>query len=161
MERKNLKVIGMQVGARNAQSCAGVKEMRQRIAVFVVAGLLGLALPGLAQCYWEQIASGSGSMLWTGDSDWWTGLYLYAGTTYRFTLTMPCSADFDLFVNRVWFDFWGTRNRVFPALCKGEAGRCVTEDFTCYISTTGYYDMNVISYSGSGSYTIRVYRRRC
>lgn len=125
----------------------------------VVVGLVGVTLPAAAQTYWSEIGSGSGRMLWTGDYDWWHGLYFYAGSTYRFTLVMPCSADFDLYVYRVTGRDW-SGNKTYSLLCKGTLGRCITEDFTCYVSTSGNYELKVVSFSGSGSYTLRVYRRR-
>ncbi len=66
--------------------------------------------------------------------------------TYQVTLTGPASADFDLFLYK-----WNGASWTQVARSEGSTS---TESIS-YNGTAGYYAVQVTSYSGSGSYTVK------
>lgn len=92
------------------------------------------------------------SLSGTGDYDYHpNGTYFYTGAsgTHRGCLTGPSGTDFDLYLWK-WNGFgWST-------VAQG-TGSTSTENVT-YNGTAGYYVWRVYSYSGSGSYTLKIQR---
>lgn len=105
----------------------------------------------------SAVAYGSNYVKIYEDTDWLNGsgdYWDYAGTfaggrTYVFQLFVPWNADFDIKI----YDEHGL------LVASGTNGRGETE--TVYITPrwTGRFTIKVSSYSGSGEYTLKVYRR--
>ncbi|MDQ3407814.1 MAG: S8 family peptidase [Chloroflexota bacterium] len=94
----------------------------------------------------------SGSLSGSGDYDYQpNGNYFYTSRsgTHRGCLTGPTSADFDLYLQK-----WNGSSWVNVAQGIGSTS---TEDVS-YNGTAGYYVWRVVSYSGSGSYTLKIQR---
>jgi subtilisin family serine protease len=94
----------------------------------------------------------TGTLTYSGDADVQpNGTYFYtpnAGTHYA-CLTGPSGADFDLALYR-----WSGSSWTRVAISQGFTS---TENIT-YSGTAGYYYWRVYSYSGTGSYTLKIKR---
>jgi len=93
----------------------------------------------------------TGTLSGTGDADIQpNGTYFQAPAgTHLGCLTGPSGADFDLYLYR-----W---NGFYWAIVARSEGVTSTENIT-YNGTAGYYYWRVYSYSGSGSYTLKIKR---
>jgi subtilisin family serine protease len=94
----------------------------------------------------------TGSLSGSGDYDYQpNGNYYYTSLsgTHRGCLSGPSGADFDLYLQK-WNGF-GWAN-----VAQG-IGSTSTEDVS-YNGTAGYYVWRIVSYSGSGSYTLKMQR---
>jgi subtilisin family serine protease len=105
--------------------------------------------PPAAAC---EVETYTGALTGTGDYDVQpNGTYYYsaaAGTHYA-CLTGPTTADFDLALYR-WNGFSWARVAVSQSTSSTEA--------ITYSGTAGYYYWRVYSYSGSGTYTLKIKR---
>lgn len=94
----------------------------------------------------------SGSLSGAGDADYQpNGNYFYTSRsgTHRGCLSGPSGSDFDLYLQK-----WNGSSWVNVAQGVGSTS---TEDVS-YNGTAGYYVWRVVSYSGSGSYTLKMQR---
>ena len=131
---------------------------RKALLVLVGVGLLiGVGIQGWALQFtnppswavynpYVLTASASDVLWFSGDYDYFRTT-LYGDTSYKITITGPYGADFDL---KVYDENWH--------LVASSTGNGSSE--TVYITPiwTGTFHIKVYSYSGSGSYTIRLYR---
>jgi len=127
------------------------KTMVLAAAVLAVA-VVGCAVPAFAS--YRSVGYVNG---WLGTGDWeWIGADLYSGRQYKITLSVPWSADFDV---KVYYD--KNRNGIAESselIAKGTRGTGLDESFTFVPRYTGRYHIKVYSYSGSGFYTLRLYK---
>ena len=94
----------------------------------------------------------SGSLSGAGDAEYQpNGNYFYTSRsgTHRGCLSGPSGSDFDLYLQK-----WNGSSWVNVAQGVGSTS---TEDVS-YNGTAGYYAWRVVSYSGSGSYTLKMQR---
>ena len=135
-----------------------MKSWRRVAAIGMLAlGLSGLAVPGFAlinplgwpttYATYVQIYSDTDYLAYSGDYWYYHGT-LQGGVTYKFVLVVPFGCDFDIKI----FDENG--NLVASGTRSG------SQDEVVYITPlwTGPFTIKVYSYSGSGWYTLRVYR---
>lgn len=131
---------------------------RSLVALAMVAAVLGAGIPALAQTCttcctvslgspWYRIASTTGSLSWGGARYYTTTLY--AGVTYQIVLRVPWGVDFDMVV-------YDENNNVVGRSTRG--GDC-DEIVTVTPRWTGTFTIKVYSHSGSGWFTLQLYRR--
>ncbi|RLD04746.1 MAG: hypothetical protein DRI32_05140 [Chloroflexi bacterium] len=129
------------------------RKLAMLLAVTVVMGItipalaVNLNFPITPSPTYSYVASGTGWLSGSGRSHIFTTT-LYGGRRYKITLSGPWSADFDLYL----YDSNGNRVASSTGNSTGE---------TVYISPswTGRFYIKVVSYRGSGSFTIRLYKR--
>lgn len=127
---------------------------RKLVVLLAVVVVMGIAIPTFAiylpittSPSYTYLASGTGWLSGSGSSHIFTTT-LYGNVRYKITLSGPWSADFDLYL----YDENG--NQVASSTGNG-SGEAV------YITPawTGRFYIKVVSYRGSGSFTVRLYRR--
>ena len=136
---------------------------RRLVWLLVLVGLLaGFAVSAAGR--WIQVYSDSDYL--HGTDDYWDyRMTLVTGASYRFILTgIPWYADFDM---RIWRDFDHDSRYDYPGeritgSNSGYAGEDESFDFTPQASASSQsstpYKLRVYSFSGSGWYTLYVYK---
>ena len=134
--------------------------------LLVAVGVLGiLGIPALAlslptpvfytPCVWTTIYTDTDYLAFSGDFVSYRGTF-YGGVTYRVEVAVPGGADFDVYVYRVVTDIYG--NTTYIQVASGTLPGSANEMVYFTPSSTGTYVIKVVSYSGSGWYTLRVSR---
>jgi len=123
------------------------------MAAILVIAVLGCAVSGFAR--YVYIGEASGYLSGTGDWEW-IGADLYRGVQYKLTLSVPFFDDFDV---KVVYD----RDHDGYAdsgetIASGRRGTGSDELVTFVPSHSGRYHIKVYSYSGSGFYTLKLYK---
>jgi len=122
---------------------------RKAVMAVAVVALLAVAVTiPAAAVTWRRMGTVSGRLSRSGDQEIYRVRSLSGGQRYKIALTGPWSADFDLAV----YD---------------ENGNLVAKDTdsssdgTVYITPrwTGPFYIKVVSYRGSGVFTVRIYKR--
>lgn len=116
------------------------------IGIAIPAFAINLGVPVMASPSWNYLDSESDWLVWSGDYDLFS-VTLGGDEQYMITLSGPSGTDFDLYL----YDENG--NLVASSTDYGS-------DETVYITPawTGTFYIKVVSYDGSGSFTIRLYR---
>jgi len=138
--------------------------MLQRLLVAVgVLGILGI--PALAinlstpvfytPCVWTTIYTDTDYLAFSGDSISYRGTFS-GGVRYRVELLLPWGVDFDVYVYRVVTDIYG--NTTYIEIASSTLPGSANETVYFTPSSTGTYVIKVVSYRGSGWYTLRVSR---
>ena len=117
-------------------------------AVMAVMGIMSISLPAGATTTYPVIAKVTDRLGYTGDYEWYS-ITLRGGRAHKITLVGPSWADFDLKVYDENFNLIG----------HSEEGRGYVDTVAFTPSWTGTFYIKVSSYSGSGSFTLRIRRR--
>lgn len=127
------------------------------MAVLVTAVVLMAVMGSAVSAFASYITIGYADdyLRWTSDYDWY-GINLSWGTRYCVSVSVPWSSDFEV---RVYYD----ANRdgyASPSelIASGTRGRGLDENVCFTAWHTGRYHIKVYSYSGRGSYTVKVKR---
>jgi len=133
---------------------------RNLVVLMVAAAVTVVGLTGAAQILDTEAfrVSLNPFTLVYDDTDWLSGTgdsWTYRGTlaghvTYKFQLVVPFPADFDIKI----YDENGN------LVAKGTRSGSDDESVTITPAWTGPFRIVVYSYSGSGFYTLKMYRRR-
>jgi len=124
------------------------------VGLLIGVGIQGWAIQLVDPPSWAVYSSPYVLKASTSDVLWFTGDYdyfrttLYGGTSYKITITGPYNADFDL---KVYDGNWH--------LVASSTGNGSSETVHITPIWTGTFHIKVYSYSGSGVYTVRLYRR--
>lgn len=119
---------------------------RKLVVLLAVVAAIGIAIPALASPGWDYLDSESDWLMWTGDYSLFS-VTLGGDEQYMITLSGLLGTDFDLYL----YDEDG--NLVASSTDYGS-------DETVYITPawTGTFYVKVVSYNGSGPFTITLYR---
>ena len=118
-------------------------------AVMTVMGIMSISLPaGATTTAYPIIAQTTDRLNYTGDYEWYS-ITLRGGRAHKITLVGPSWADFDIKVYDENFNLVG----------HSEEGRGYVDTINITPSWTGTFYIKVLSYSGSGSFTLRIRRR--
>jgi len=129
---------------------------KRLVTAAVVLGLLsGVAMSALGS--WCLVYSDSDCLNWQGDY-WYYRLEMHSGDSYKFVLSgIPFYADFDM---KFWFN--SNRDSTLSSSelewTQNSGGNGDDEVHTYTATFSGSYILKVYSYSGTGCYSLRVYR---
>jgi len=129
---------------------------KRLVTAAVVLGLLGgVAMSALGS--WCLVYSDSDCLNWQGDY-WYYRLEMHSGDSYKFALSgIPFYADFDM---KFWFN--SNRDSTLSSSelewTQNSGGNGDDEVHTYTATFSGLYILKVYSYSGTGCYSLRVYR---
>lgn len=121
--------------------------LKRKLAVLLaVVVVMGIAIPAVATSY-AYLGSGTAWLSGSGDTHIFTTT-LHGGRRYKVTLSGPWNADFDLYL------YDGNGNRVASS-----TGNTSGEKVYITPSWTGRFYIKVVSYRGSGSLKVKLYKR--
>lgn len=129
-------------------------------ALVIAVCIAGVAVTATAGCFYRQLSARDDRLQRTGDTHWYS-IDLLSGQRYRFNLSVPYSADFDIYIYRVTRDHRGAITRTLVASGTRGTGQYEEVFYTVPWGRGGTYHVRIVSYRGTGSYRLWCYRRHC
>ena len=133
------------------------RKMAVVMMTVALLAVVGSVVPALASCSYRTTATASGYLTGSGDEDQWN-IELTKNIKYNFRLSVGYGDDFDIYV---YYWIFGPNGWEKVYVAAGINGTGSDESIFFTASRNATYYIEIVSYRGSGSYTLTIKRWIC